>query len=89
MTLSLNKKLLVSAFALVSGFANVAAAHDYGCIAQTLEAYNPKLYSNLSPSDIDSVMNGVTDRRRQLFIQVAMYCDNKANAADDQGDASL
>jgi hypothetical protein len=84
MNLPVNKMLFISALALISGFANAAAApHDYDCIAQTLEAYNPKLYSNLTPSDIDSVMNGITDRRRELFIEVAERCDANARAVCD------
>jgi hypothetical protein len=81
MTLSVNKTLFISALALISGLANAASApHDYDCIAQTLEAYNSSLYYNLTPADIDSIMNGTTDRRRELFIEVAERCDAKARA---------
>lgn len=80
--------MLILALALTSGFANASETHDYDCIAQTLQDYNPALYSNLKSSDIDFIMNGITDRRRGLFINVAMYCDNKARAACEDGTSS-
>jgi hypothetical protein len=73
-----NKMFLIFALALTSGIANAAATHDYDCIAQTLQTYNPNLYSNLTPAKIDEIMNGVTDRQRGLVITVAMHCDQAA-----------
>jgi hypothetical protein len=86
MNLNVNKMMFVFTLAslvLSSGFAHAAEPHDYACIAQTLEAYNSDLYYDLTPAEIDEIMNGTTDRRRELVISVAQTCDANARAVCD------
>lgn len=46
---------------------------DYVCIASTLEAYNSSIYYNLSPADIDALLNS-QDGRSWKVREVAEAC---------------
>lgn len=53
-------------------------AHNYKCIADTLEAYNSDIYYNLSVDEIDELLNHPeTDARSWKAIEVARECDAK------------
>lgn len=71
------KSLLFIALTLAAYTTTTFASskHDYGCIADTLEAYNSDIYYDLSAADIDELLQNSEDARAWKVISVARECD--------------
>ena len=72
------KKMILSLSMFVLSTSVFAAGHNYQCIADKLQAYNSDYYYELTPAEIDNILNSSSDIRTKKVQQVAKECDPKS-----------
>ena len=75
------RSFIVLALVLSAALSNAqeaqTPAHNYQCIADSLQAYNSSIFYDMTQEDIDKILNDENSVFHDQVVEVARKCDSK------------